>query len=214
MFSSHHTKEHGFTLVEMIVSLAIFTLVAVVAVGALLKIVSANKKSHTMKTAMTNLNFALESISREMRVGTNYYCVTGTAVPVRLPNPGSEHGCNGLTGSAEVPWTVAFYSSKVDVTEEPPCNLIYAYQFNGTSLKKAEQVNSCNEDLVFSHLISDSGNQDVVLKFTTGWVKVVTDASGGVQPYAQFRFKGYAGSTEKVRSYFDVQTTVSQRLKE
>src|ERR1039458_2601710 len=58
------TLSSGFTLVEMMVSIAIFMVVAVVAVAALLKIVDANRKSQTLQDAVNNINFAMDSITR------------------------------------------------------------------------------------------------------------------------------------------------------
>ena len=82
--SSQKKIAGGFTLVEMIVSVAIFTIVAFVAVGALLKVIDANKKSQSLKTSINNLNFALESLSREMRVGSNYTCISVSSVTVPI----------------------------------------------------------------------------------------------------------------------------------
>src|SRR3989344_1570356 len=111
----NHNK--GFTLLEMIVSITIFTVVALVAVGALLKVVDANKKAQSLKSTINNLNFALDSMSREMRVGSNYFC---------------SETCNGSSGN----WTVSFESSKPSGV--PGCGLPFAYKFDGITLKKAE----------------------------------------------------------------------------
>ena len=62
--------DSGFSLVEMMVAIAIFMVVAVVAVAALLKIVDADRKSQTLQDAVNNINFAMDSITREIRVGS------------------------------------------------------------------------------------------------------------------------------------------------
>src|SRR3989344_3450237 len=67
-------KSRGFTLIEMMVSTSIFIMVMVVAAGAILSISSANRKSQATKVAIDNLSFALESMSRHIRVGTDYSC--------------------------------------------------------------------------------------------------------------------------------------------
>jgi prepilin-type N-terminal cleavage/methylation domain-containing protein len=64
----------GFTLVEMIVSVAIFATVVLIAVGALLSIIDANKKANSLRVVMENLNFAVESIARDIRTGSQYSC--------------------------------------------------------------------------------------------------------------------------------------------
>ena len=67
----------GFTLIEIIVSLMIFSIVVLVALSALVKIIDANKKAQTLQDSVINLSFTLESMSREMRSGSDYYCQEG-----------------------------------------------------------------------------------------------------------------------------------------
>lgn len=64
----------GFTLVEMLVSIAVFMTVMVIAVGSFISILNANKKSQAMKTVVDNVTFAVDSISRSIKVGSNYKC--------------------------------------------------------------------------------------------------------------------------------------------
>jgi prepilin-type N-terminal cleavage/methylation domain-containing protein len=68
------SAERAFTLIEVLVSVSIFAMVMLVATGSVFSIVEANKKTHTLKSVMTNLNFALESMAREIRVGNTYSC--------------------------------------------------------------------------------------------------------------------------------------------
>ena len=67
-------RQFGFTLIEMIVSLAIFTTVLTVSVGALLVLVGTNQQLQNEQGVMTNLSFALDSMAREIRTGTRYFC--------------------------------------------------------------------------------------------------------------------------------------------
>jgi prepilin-type N-terminal cleavage/methylation domain-containing protein len=67
-------KESGFTLVELIVSLGLFTVVMMISTGALLSLSDTNEKVQSMRIAFDNLNLALESMSREIRMGTKYHC--------------------------------------------------------------------------------------------------------------------------------------------
>lgn len=65
----------GFTLIEMIVSLTLFSVVVTVAIGALLMMVGLNDELQDEQGIMTNLSFALDSMTREIRTGTDYECV-------------------------------------------------------------------------------------------------------------------------------------------
>lgn len=64
----------GFTIIEAVVSVAIFSTVMVVGAGALMSIMGANRKAQTTKSAVDNLNFAIDSMTRALRTGLEYRC--------------------------------------------------------------------------------------------------------------------------------------------
>lgn len=74
MRGAERKSEMGFTLIEMIVSLALFSVVVTISVGALLSIISANEQLQEEKSVLTNLSFAIDSMTREIRTGEHYYC--------------------------------------------------------------------------------------------------------------------------------------------
>jgi prepilin-type N-terminal cleavage/methylation domain-containing protein len=199
------SRQKGFTLIEMIISLAIFTVVAVIAVGALLKIIDANKKSQTLKSAINNINFALESMSREMRVGSTYSCNPSGVIANGGGNKLNAKSCETPVSGSN--WIIAFSSSKRDI-RNGGCNLVYAYKFDGKTLGKLTQkdcnnVTKTTDD--FAPVISPEVN------ITDAQIKVFSNDSSR-QSYAWFHFKGYTGVKEKNKTYFDIQTSVSQRL--
>lgn len=67
-------KQSGFSLIEMIVSLGVFSIVITTAVGALLVVIGTNSQLQAEQSVMTNLAFAMDSMTREMRTGYNYFC--------------------------------------------------------------------------------------------------------------------------------------------
>ena len=74
MVRNQENKTLGFTLIEMIVSLGVFSVVVTTAVGAMLVLISTNQQLQAEQSVMTNLAFALDTMTREMRTGFNYYC--------------------------------------------------------------------------------------------------------------------------------------------
>lgn len=210
-------KTGGFTLVEIMVALGVFTIVAVVAMGAFLKIIDANKKSQTLKTAINNINFALESMSREMRVGSMYTCSGGlfTGGQDQFDDPSDRIDCDFTEGNGDV--HVAFLSSKRGTGSGiETCNLIHAYALVETSggsgmwaLEKAEQTN-CDSDIDSDDYVPVISPDAVI----DGFNLKVENLSGGsdVTPRAFFRLKGYSGVRETTRTVYDVQTSVSQRI--
>ncbi len=78
----------GFTLVEMIVAIFVFSVVMVIATGALASIIGANRKAQAVKSVMNNIAFSVDSMTRALRVGTDYHCSGGAC---------SRNGSDSLT---------------------------------------------------------------------------------------------------------------------
>ena len=80
----------GFTLIEIMTSVSVFAIIMVISMGAILGIFEANRKSRTLKAIMNNLNLAVESMSKEMRFGTNYHCGESGSLTVPQNCPGGD----------------------------------------------------------------------------------------------------------------------------
>ena len=77
----------GFTLIELMVALSIFIVIMTISMGSILGVFDANRKSRSLKTVLSNLNLAVESMSKEMRFGQNYHCGSGTVTtPQNCPS--------------------------------------------------------------------------------------------------------------------------------
>jgi len=62
----------GFTLIEMLVALVIFSFVALLSVGSLLILTSSERRIATIQTSQDNVRFGIEAAAREIRTGINY----------------------------------------------------------------------------------------------------------------------------------------------
>lgn len=69
-----HSSQSGFTLIELLVSLSLFIIVVLALVSSLYTINNASRKVQAMRSVIDNLNFALESMSRTIRTGSNIIC--------------------------------------------------------------------------------------------------------------------------------------------
>jgi prepilin-type N-terminal cleavage/methylation domain-containing protein len=65
------SRTRGFTLIEMMVSVALFAIVVMISMTAILSVVDSNKRAQAMKSVMNNLNFALETMTRSLKTGTD-----------------------------------------------------------------------------------------------------------------------------------------------
>ena len=73
-------KKRGFTMIEMLVSSAIFAIVVTMVMGTITTIVDASRKARTMTEVMSNLNFSFESMTRTLK----------TARTIDLDNTGGD----------------------------------------------------------------------------------------------------------------------------
>lgn len=63
---------------ELLVSMALFIVVITMGVGALMVMINGNVKAQNNNDAVSNIQFALDSMAREIRTGFAYYCSSGT----------------------------------------------------------------------------------------------------------------------------------------
>ncbi len=181
----------GFTLVEMMVAIAVFSVVMVTAMSALISVIDANNKAKSLKDAINNISFALEGISKDMRMGIDYKCsdpVTGSSID-------REGNCIG-GGQG-----ISFISSKTG-------NPYVFYKFNGSQLWSClgPNVSDCSSLSDYSPLTSS----EVILDKVVFYVLNVGDANK--QPRMIMTVSGTAGPTgkPKLQTSFDLQTGVSQ----
>lgn len=74
-------KNQGFTLVEVLVSITLFTVVAVIGISAVMVAKSSYEKNQAMKATSDSLMFVVEDISRTARLGDLYRCINISGTP-------------------------------------------------------------------------------------------------------------------------------------
>lgn len=181
-------QNRGFTLIEVLVSVSIFAIVMLVTTGSVFTIVAANKKTHTLKSVMTNLNFALESMARDVRVGTKYFCSGGMA-------DGSGNCANG--------GTTFRYKANRDVDgggwSSSDSNDQIEYSLSNGRLMKALYGQTAYP--ITATEISVTSLQFYATGVATG---------DGYQPKVIVSIQGFSG-TSTTKSTFNIQTTISER---
>jgi type II secretory pathway pseudopilin PulG len=177
----------GYFLVEIMVSLAIFTLITVSTVGALLALIDANIKSQGLKSVMDNLNVAVENMSRGIRLGSSYTCDGTTGQPISL--------CNGSpAGISFIPQDASAASCPSD-----PTNRTF-YYLRGTTIYRWR----C---LIETALTAPEVNVTGLQFYLYG------AGSNDGQPRVFISINGKAGlaAITSAQTLFSVQTSVSQR---
>lgn len=64
----------GFSLIEIIVSVGLFTVIMTLASGAYLVMINVNRQAQSIATGINNLSFALETMVYNIRTGARYNC--------------------------------------------------------------------------------------------------------------------------------------------
>jgi prepilin-type N-terminal cleavage/methylation domain-containing protein len=182
--------KRGFTLVEMLVSVAIFAVVAVIALGALLAMSESNRKAEALKSVMNNLAFAMDSMTRTIRTGYDYTCDSS------LEEVDCQSGSNYLRLKDAYDDVVEYrFSQGNECDNNVGCIERKGSTDNGFVPLTAKEV--VVTDMSFFLLGSQRYNPN----------KVDT-----TQPKVTIILHGYASSTAVQKTEFDIQTTVTQRI--
>jgi prepilin-type N-terminal cleavage/methylation domain-containing protein len=181
-----HTR--GFTLVEMIVSVALFSIVMLISVGALLALVAANKKAQAIQTVVNNLNIALDGMVRKARQGAVYDASVGC-----VSNTGAARDCTG--GSSQLSFTY-YNGQQLTYVFVPPSGASTGYL--------ARSVDEGGFVRLTDQAISITDMKFFVLG---------TAARDTTQPQLIVAIKGVAGGAMlKKQTTFHIQATAVQRI--
>ena len=173
----------GFTLIEMMVAVALFSVVMVVSIGALLSLVDASKRAQGIQSSVNNLNVALDGMVRALRMGKNFHKVNDHKITF------TPFGKPGET------WTYYFAETTPTGSPEPRGSLYKIYNING--------INNVGVLLTAPEVDIDSVRFDV-----TGQV-----SGDSLQPRIMMTVRGKAGYDKaKTTTRFDIQASATQRL--
>jgi hypothetical protein len=175
------------------VSLSIFVVIMILVMGSILSVLDLNNKIQSRKTAMDNLNFALESMTRTVRFGTKYHC--GTSGDVSTPaQQDCVFGDNSITLRTSDGVLVTYFLSNGAIMRT----------LNGSTLPLTSPevtIQTLNFFVLGSYPAS----------LTTSCPQNISNDC--LQPRIIITISGIAGSTNKAKtqSTFHLETTLSER---
>lgn len=208
----------GFTLVETLVSLAIFSMVMVVAGGIILSLISSNRQNQAVNVVVNNLNNSIESMVRDIKTGFEYKCNYATnnisqyTVDIVKDAPGL---CDVSTLISNITLISTITGEEVVVRYDfirlgggPGYITKTVYEEDGGGVVTASP----------SYPLTDSTNIDIIqmsLRVAEG--VPLYDGTGElsfnpIQPYVFLLIKGTAKVNAINISDFFIQTFISQRL--
>jgi len=177
----------------MMVAVSVFSMVMLVAVGALLTVMDANRKAHALQSVINNLNFAVESISRTARVGTTYYCYDRDPLEYLGNSIESPRDCS--RGGQ----LIAFEAHDGDPAD---LNDQVVYRLNGTRLER-----SLDGGGTFVSITSSKVRINELTFYVLG-----SSLRDSDQPRIFMTIRGVAGVSARSETKFDLQTTITQRV--
>ncbi len=181
-----HTRldtTEGFTLIELMTAVSIFLVIMTISMGSILGVFDSERKSSSLRAVMSNLNFAIEAMSKDVRFGRNYHCNTATSLPSGWTTP------RNCSPTGEV--LLSYLSSN---------NLQTTYRLSGQEIQK-----TINGGVTWIGVTPP----EVVIEDLDFYVLGAV-AGDDAQPKVLVRIDGYSG-TGKARSDFVLQTLISQR---
>jgi prepilin-type N-terminal cleavage/methylation domain-containing protein len=193
----NRTNKRGFTLIEMLVSVALFSIVMLIAGATLLSLVYANRKAQALQSVMNNLDISLDNMVRNVRMGSNYRCGSQSQ-PSGPPYGDCSSGGTSL-------YFTPFGSDPTNRTQD------IGYFIGGVCpagrICITENINS----QVVTVPITSPQVQIQSMKFYV--VGTEPASSGGtVQPKVLFTITGEAGTQINTQTTFQIQATAVQRL--
>ncbi len=177
-------ENSGFTLIELMVSTSIFVIVMMASIGSLFSLFGNAKNSRALRFAMDNVNFAMESMTRSIRMGINYYC---GGIPANLTDTmDCQNGGN----------TISFVPQNNNTIR-------VSYQL-ATRADSTQTLQRC-ENSSCVDMISNDVSINSLKFFVRG-----SSTSDSIQPSVYINIKGTV-YVKGVPSSFSIQTLASQR---
>lgn len=195
MSTINKTKNNfGFTIIEMIVSLGIFMIVVLIGMSTLLTLKSAEKKAIAIQNILDDLRFTLETVAKDIRIGTDYRCLLPANPdpgPTEIPDP---QDCDFSGGGNRL-----FYQGSDPATSD---YIPILYSLSSGKITKTLQGESAEQVT----------SQSVTIQQLTFYVLGSTHGDQ-VEPRVTIVIKGIA-QVGKEQSPFQLQTSISQRRPE
>lgn len=192
-FSFHQSKSSGFTLMEMVVALGIFSSIMLMSIGALVSVQSAQIRSSDAQVVQDNIRFALELMTKEIRQGKEYKGYNGGVFQLDC-----SLGCNEM---------------RFTKTDPVLGDIKIAYCIDaGRLIRSFNIIDGQNCSAVSAAVLTaEEATVEGFLFYILGQDVLPIDGQARVTITMRVRAKS---PSQKVETVMDLQTTIVQRLRE
>lgn len=206
MIKKYSKTKRGYTIIETMISISVFLILIMTGMTTLMNAFSLHKKSQNMRSAIDNLSFIMEDMSRNLRTGTQYYCLNNydndsfftSNINQRKSSPVDSGNTRQLC------WGIAFEAAGGGAGGED--QWVYYIDGNGTIQKAV--MGPYTDQTNFTQLTPS----EVKLASVSGFYVFGAGALPGDKQQPLIKIILAGSVTEKnVVSNFSLQTTVSSR---
>lgn len=199
----------GFTLVEAMIAVGLFSVIMTIGIGAILGVNSTHRKTQSMRTAIDGLSFLMEDMARSIRLGADLYCDDFVAQPndyTDITVAGEQVGRDCQSAN-----TISFEPYWQAQLSNPNNQIVYFINEDGNGQGTVFKKENTVEDFSEPFLAVTSSDINIDLARSGFTVIGAEDSSDTIQPRVTIVLVGTV-TLAGVETEFHMQTTVSQRL--
>lgn len=208
MKSPIHTKNGGFTLIELMVSSTIFVLIVIIGIASLLLMNRSYKITQYKKEQFDALNAVMEDMVRNIRVGTHIRCDNGGDYSAGMIE--SPKDCFTSVDDIQASYKIAF-EGVAGVEGDPDDQIVYSFEDDGSGTWTLYKSITGNDGGTFVRLLPSAIHlTDSNIGFSVLYSEDNTD---GIQPFVTIRLSGTI-TYQNDPTTFTIQTAVTPRTPE
>ena len=199
--NKQNRQKNGYTIIETMIAVSLFIIIVMASMEALLNANVLFQKSQSMRSIMDNLSFIMEDMSRNLRTGYTYHCITGADTLSLASINTAKSGSNC--------WGIAFESATGSVANQSD-QWVYYIDNTGKIFKSILGP----YDAASPNWVQLTPDEVVIDTGASGFsVLGAEPPSGGdrQQPFVTIRLVGTI-TFKNVATPFSLQTSVSQRV--
>lgn len=202
-------EARGFTLIELMVAVALFAVVMIISITSLTSVINADRKAQSVQSAVNSLDFALDDLVRTVRTGTDFHC-SALGSYSNVSQPSGDNDCFPYNSS---PYLAVLAHQGDDAGNtvvyqwSANCDGRADYVVNGVAHGCIEKSNDAAAPNSFKPLTPPDVSVDDMQVFMTG-----SASADGLQPRAFILVTAHVNLVNGGKTTLHLQTSITQRV--